>query len=82
MVGDVKGPDGAVSAGWNADPTGRHRARWHDGEGWTAQVSDGEGPLTDWQRLPPGRRRSLSSLLIALTPGIVLAILVVFAVKS
>src|SRR5262245_5500622 len=30
-------------AGWHADPTGRHRVRYHDGDRWTAWAAD-DGP--------------------------------------
>ena len=35
------------SAGWKADPFGRHEVRYHDGTAWTAHVSDGGVQGTD-----------------------------------
>jgi len=39
---DTGGSDkaGTTAAGWHADPFGRHQSRYHDGERWTAHVSD------------------------------------------
>ena len=69
--------------GWHADPSGRHLLRWYDGDGWTAEVSDGRSILTDWSTMPPlAGARSLSSLLIPLTPGLVLLALVVVALHG
>jgi hypothetical protein len=39
---------GPVSAGrWAADPTGRHEARWWDGQAWTGRVADAGRESTD-----------------------------------
>ncbi len=40
-------PSGAGATGWFADPSGRHRLRYWDGERWTAHVSDGQGQMVD-----------------------------------
>lgn len=45
-------------AGWDADPTGRHQLRYHDGQQWTEHVSDsgatGVDPMAgDAPLLPP-----------------------------
>jgi hypothetical protein len=34
-------------ARWHEDPSGRHQWRWHDGTGWTSQVSDNDATSDD-----------------------------------
>jgi uncharacterized membrane protein YhaH (DUF805 family) len=49
-------PTGATQQGadWKADPTGKHRYRWWDGELWTDYVSDaGETSIDPLQPAPP-----------------------------
>ena len=46
----VRGTEYCTTIGWQADPTGRYRLRWHDGTNWTADVSDGSAVQSD--RLP------------------------------
>ena len=43
---------GIDSAGWQFDPYGRSKLRYHDGEHWTAYISDGQTTQTEaagWQ---------------------------------
>ena len=45
---------GIDAAGWEADPTGRWRLRYFDGQHWTAFVNDGQSTATEadgWQEL-------------------------------
>ena len=38
---------GPALAGWWPDPSGRHRARYHDGKRWTTRVADADRVATD-----------------------------------
>lgn len=79
MNGSAEGP----RLGWNRDPTGRNFLRWYDGDGWSADVSDGRTMFTDWSTVPLStRRRSLFSMLVSLTPALVLLALVAFAIRN
>ncbi len=69
--------------GWNLDPTGRFPLRWYDGDGWTAQIFDGEAMKTDPEPLPRGLRTSgLWSLLLFLLPGVILLLMISLAIKG
>jgi hypothetical protein len=57
--------DGARTAGWHADPTGRFQHRYWDGAAWTDQArSDGE-VTTDPLFAPPG---STAAVLVSDSP--------------
>ncbi len=45
--GKASRPAQGVSAGWMADPTGRHELRYWNGSAWTAHVSDAGAPSQD-----------------------------------
>jgi hypothetical protein len=46
-----------LAAGWYPDPMGRFEGRYHDGDDWTANVSD--GGTTEADPLPPEGQRPM-----------------------
>lgn len=68
--------------GWHPDPTGRHRWRWFDGEGWSAEASDGDRVLVDRGSISAPPRRRLGPSVLVLVPGVVLALMILLAVKG
>jgi hypothetical protein len=69
--------------GWNSDPTGRYPLRWFDGDGWSAEVFDGEQVVADRQAPPPGLHLGrIPGLFLFLLPGLILALMVTLAIKG
>lgn len=58
-----------MTAGWHADPTGRHLYRYHDGSSWTEHVADGGSATTVDPYDSPAPAAPAGGPLAAPTPG-------------
>lgn len=73
--------------GWHPDPSGRHRLRWWDGEGWTAYAGDGVAvqwdpmPVAEAEERNPGMPGIVTAL-VAFVVGAAAGLAVAWAVAS
>jgi Protein of unknown function (DUF2510) len=85
-------PVGRALAGWWPDPSGQHRARYHDGNGWTMRVAgsdrvaeDQSEPLDARPGSNPPRRKALiwtAGTVVTALIGTLIAYYVPVAVES
>lgn len=82
-------PPPSAGAGWHADPFGRHEHRYHDGTGWTANVSDNGVQGHDVPQAGPSARAPAPPVVVlekkrktGIGTWLVLGVIVLFVVAA